>query len=193
MKPFDRVRELRRDSDLEPEVALRILSRERARFMTTIEAAARRELGARHVAQRIIPQLPYHDLSAARDFLERAFGFTERHSARVVDPKTGELEHTAVELYGAEVMLGGHGGHGAQSPKSGGIVSQILTVYVDDVDAHHERARAEGARIIAGLTDEFWGDRTYEVLDLEGHRWRFHQKMRDVPPEEWRSSRENDD
>jgi uncharacterized glyoxalase superfamily protein PhnB len=144
------------------------------------------------VAQRIIPQLPYHDLPAARDFLERVFGFSERQSARVIDRNTGELSHACVEIYGAEVMLGGHGGHGALSPKSGSAISGVLTVYVDDVDAHHARARAEGARIVAGLEDKFWGDRVYEALDLEGHRWRFHQRIRDVPQEEWRWSREDD-
>ena len=89
-------------------------------------------------------------------------------------------------------MLGGHGGHGTTSPKSGGTISQVLVVYVDDVDAHHARSRAEGARIVEGLIDKFWGDRTYEVLDLEDHRWRFHQRMRDVPPEEWNWSSEDE-
>ena len=183
MKALDRVRLLRRDGDLEAEVAQQILQRERARLMATIEAAARRELDARHIAQRIIPQLPYHDVVAAVDFLERAFGFAERPSARVRESTSGAIVHTAVELHGAEVMLGGHGGHGALSPKSGGVISQVLTVYVDDVDAHCARARAAGARIVEGLRDMFWGDRTYEALDLEGHRWRFHQKLRDVPGE----------
>ncbi len=188
MKPLDLVRKLRRDADLDAEVAARILEREGARFMTTIEAASRRELGERHVRQRIIPQLPYHDLAAARDFLERVFGFSERQSSRVIDRKTGELVHTAVEIHGAEVMIGGHGGHGAHSPKSGHSISGVLTVYVDDVDVHCARARAEGARIVAELEDKFWGDRVYEALDLEGHRWRFHQKLRDVPQEEWNYS-----
>jgi uncharacterized glyoxalase superfamily protein PhnB len=71
------------------------------------------------------------------------------------------------------------------SPKSDGVVSQYLSVYVPDVDAHYERARAAGARIVMGLRDQFWGDRTYEALDLEGHRWRFHQKLREVPREQW--------
>jgi uncharacterized glyoxalase superfamily protein PhnB len=184
---------LRRDGDLESEVVERILERERARFMSSLEAASRRERAALHIAQRIIPHLPYHDLAAARDFLERAFGFTERASARVIDRESGELVHTAVELHGAEVMLGGHGGHGALSPKSGGVLSSVLTVYVDDVDAHHARAVFEGARVVEALADQFWGDRTYEVLDLEGHRWRFHQKLRDVAPEDLRWSRDGDD
>ena len=57
-------------------------------------------------------------------------------------------------------------------------------MYVDDVDAHYRRAVAAGARIAAGLGDYFWGDeghRTYEALDLEGHRWRFHQWLRQTP------------
>ena len=42
------------------------------------------------------------------------------------------------------------------------------------------------ARIANGLRNQFWGDRTYEALDLEGHRWRFHQVLREVPRSEWR-------
>ena len=71
-------------------------------------------------------------------------------------------------------------------PKSAGIESQYCSVYVDDVDAHYQRALAAGARIANGLRDQFWGDRTYEALDLEGHRWRFHQRIREVPQSEWR-------
>src|ERR671919_238966 len=48
---------------------------------------------------------------------------------------------------------------------------------------------AAGARIAAGLRDYFWGDeghRTYEALDPEGHRWRFHQLLREAPRSEQR-------
>jgi uncharacterized glyoxalase superfamily protein PhnB len=45
-------------------------------------------------------------------------------------------------------------------------------VSVRDVDAHFERARAAGARILsAPETNEF--QRQYRVEDLEGHRWMF--------------------
>jgi hypothetical protein len=33
--------------------------------------------------------------------------------------------------------------------------------------------------------DQFYGDRSYRAVDLEGHIWTFGQTMRDVPPEEW--------
>jgi uncharacterized glyoxalase superfamily protein PhnB len=46
---------------------------------------------------------------------------------------------------------------------------------VDDVDAHHARARAAGARILSEPEDSDFGDRHYRVEDLEGHRWMFAQ------------------
>lgn len=134
--------------------------------------------------QVVVPQLPYADPRAAVEFLERAFGFREHLESRVVDSR-GVVGHTMVEYRGALIGVGGQGGHGAVSPKEAGTPSLYLSIYVPDVDAHYQRARAEGARIVVGLRDQFWGDRTYECLDLEGHRWRFHQKIREVPREEW--------
>jgi uncharacterized glyoxalase superfamily protein PhnB len=55
------------------------------------------------------------------------------------------------------------------------------------VDAHCERARAAGARIVEGPTtrdhgEEYWADRSYRAEDLEGHQWFFMQRMRDPAP-----------
>ena len=120
----------------------------------------------------IIPQLPYENVLAAVDFLERAFGFREREEARI--EHTGGV-HTEMELGAGLIMLGGPGGHGTFPPKASGNPTAHLTVYVDDVDAHFERAREAGATIVDSPADKFWGDRCYEAIDLEGHRWRFHQ------------------
>lgn len=56
-------------------------------------------------------------------------------------------------------------------------------VYVDDIDRHYEIAKNNGARIIAEPKDQYWGDRRYEALDLEGHKWFFHERVRDIPKE----------
>ena len=175
MKPVELLKTLRRDAALDPAV----LERGRARLMSQIQ-----EESAPRAEQVIIPQLPYADPRTAVEFLERAFGFTERLASRVVS-RTGAVGHTMVEYRGAIIGIGGQGGHGAVSPKEAGTPTLYLSVYVPDVDAHYERARAAGARIVMGLRDQFWGDRTYECLDLEGHRWRFHQRVREVPQEEW--------
>jgi uncharacterized glyoxalase superfamily protein PhnB len=58
-----------------------------------------------------------------------------------------------------------------------------LCVYVDDVDAHCRRARAAGATIAMEPTtndygSDYWTDRTYEAIDLDGHHWWFIQRLR---------------
>jgi len=56
----------------------------------------------------------------------------------------------------------------------------MVNVYVQDVDAHYQRAKAEGAEIVLDLEDMFWGDRRYEALDPEGHRWHFAERLSDL-------------
>src|SRR3989441_3962248 len=125
-------------------------------------------------------QLPYEDIRAALSFLERAFGFREIPTARFVGAD-GELLHATVEFGNSLIGVGGQGHHGAISPMSGGVESQFISVHVDDIDAHYQRAVAAGARIADELRDHSWGERTYWALDLEGHRWRFGQPLREVP------------
>jgi len=45
---------------------------------------------------------------------------------------------------------------------------------VDDLDAHFERAREAGARLLSDIEDGPDG-RLYRVEDHEGHRWMFAQ------------------
>jgi uncharacterized glyoxalase superfamily protein PhnB len=51
---------------------------------------------------------------------------------------------------------------------------------VDGLDAHCARARAAGAVIMQEPTEQFYGDRTYRAIDIEGHMWTFGQHVRDV-------------
>jgi PhnB protein len=50
-----------------------------------------------------------------------------------------------------------------------------LLVYVDDVEAHFERARQAGAVVLSELEDGPPA-RRYRAEDLEGHRWMFMQR-----------------
>ena len=54
-----------------------------------------------------------------------------------------------------------------------------------DVDAHFEVARGEGARILTEPTDQPWGLRDYETIDLEGRQWNFSQVVRETQPSDW--------
>jgi len=128
---------------------------------------------------RITPHLFYDDVAAAIDWLVKAFGFEIR--LRMTD-KAGVVVHGEVELKDSLVMLGLAAEVEAwESPRTlGGRVSQRLYVFVDDVDAHYERALSAGAEIIRVPADQYWGDRVYECIDPEGHRWKFAQHLWDV-------------
>jgi len=125
---------------------------------------------------RIIPTLRYRDPAAAIDWLERAFGF-ERHL--VAQGEGGGVEHAQLTLgRDAMIMLGpvrddAFGRLQRTPADAGGFATQSPYVIVADVDAHHARAVAAGARVVHPLRDEDYGGRHYSCLDPEGHLWNF--------------------
>ena len=138
---------------------------------------------------RITSSVYYRDPARAIDWLCRAFGFEAR---LVVEGDEGRIVHS--ELVYGEGLIGvaGEGGWTSmperdfgRSPRSiDGKNTQSLMVYVDDVEAHCARARAEGATILMDLRTsdygpEYWSDRGYACEDLEGHTWYFAQRLRD--------------
>jgi len=130
---------------------------------------------------QITPYLLYEDVSRALDWLTRAFGFRER--LRFADAE-GIVSHAEMELGDGVIMLG-HPGPDYKSPKRLGQATQLVHVYVDDVDRHCERARQAGATILREPEDQAYGDRRYDAEDIEGHVWSFAQHERDVAPADW--------
>jgi uncharacterized glyoxalase superfamily protein PhnB len=128
---------------------------------------------------RITPHLFYDDVGAAIDWLVTAFGFEVR--LRMTDDD-GNVVHGDLEVADSLVMIGLAEENDAwESPRTLlGKITQRLYIYVDDVDAHCERARNAGATIFREVADQFYGDRVYECIDPEGHRWKFAQHLQDV-------------
>jgi uncharacterized glyoxalase superfamily protein PhnB len=52
-------------------------------------------------------------------------------------------------------------------------VTHVPWIFVDDLDAHFDRASAAGAKIVEPVDQH--GYRAYQAEDLEGHRWTFAQ------------------
>ena len=131
---------------------------------------------------RITPYLVYRNVDAALDWLERAFGFKTRFSMPKPD---GSLMYAEMGFFDGIIMIGPpNPEERAMSPADLGGVHQSLYVYVDDVKAHCEHARASGASILMEPEEMFWGDLIYATADLEGHQWSFAQHIRDVAPED---------
>ena len=119
----------------------------------------------------VIPELTYDDVTEAIDWLCDRFGFVERwhagdHRAQL---SIGKCTVAITEPRTSNVRPG---------PRD-------VLVRVPDAAAHHERARARGARIIREPTDFPYGERQYTAEDLAGHHWTFSQSIADVAPEEW--------
>ena len=121
---------------------------------------------------RIFPFLRYEDAPAAFEWLARAFGFEKQ---MLVPGPDGTIAHAQLRYGGSLIMIGSarddvmH----LKSPAEVGGATQGIYVHVDDVDAHHDRAKAAGAEIIMELEDTEYGSREYMARDLEGHLWSF--------------------
>jgi uncharacterized glyoxalase superfamily protein PhnB len=124
--------------------------------------------------QTVTPYLLYEDAGAALGFLARAFGFEE--TRRNVSSE-GRVGHAEMSYRGGEIHLGQP--NQPSSPRRYGGTTVLLYVYVDDVDAHCERARAAGAEIIDEPADQPYGERRYHCRDAEGHSWYFAQSLDD--------------
>ena len=116
-----------------------------------------------------IPYIFYQNVPAALDWLARCFGFAEdmRHG------KAGGGMHGEMSFDGQRIMLGqGAQAWGMMPPSESQVATMGVFIYLADVDAHYERARAAGAAIVHPPKDEAYG-RTYAVRDLDGHPWFF--------------------
>jgi uncharacterized glyoxalase superfamily protein PhnB len=120
----------------------------------------------------VIPELAYPNVAEAADWLCDAFGFTVR--LRIADHR--------IQLNvgdGAVVVTE------AGDPSSSNVLAHGVMVRVEDVDAHHARAAAHGARILRPPTDYPFGERQYTAIDPGGHRWTFSQSIADIHPSDW--------
>jgi len=124
----------------------------------------------------VIPVLIYPDVREAVSWLGEAFGFVER-------VRIGE-DHRSQLSFGDGAVIIGDVRKERRPPRAGEVTHSVM-VRVDDVDAHCERARAHGARVVMEPTDFEYGERQYAAEDPAGHHWTFSETIADVAPEAW--------
>ena len=104
------------------------------------------------MAPTMYPYFGYRDSAAALKWLAEAFGFEK--TAEIAGPD-GKLMHAEMTFGNGAIMLGTSSGeHGSKVPAEHGIY-----IYVDDVEAHYERAKAAGAQIVYPPEETEWGDK----------------------------------
>ncbi len=124
------------------------------------------------------------DVKKASDFYVKAFGFTPLGQPM----KAGKLiVHAVIGHAGGAVMLGPpmpkppH-----KTPVKARLKAHVfgLYVYVQDVDAHYKKVKRFKGITASAPQDTFWGDRMYDVVDRDGHRWSFASRKSTPTPEE---------
>ena len=133
---------------------------------------------------RISNTLWYDDGKQAIDWLCRAFGFEVR---LLIEGEGGRVEHSEL-VFGEGLIMVGESKpekfpHSRAPSQVGGANTQNMMVYVDDVQAHHDRAVAAGAVVTMEMKtsdygEDYWSDRGYECRDIGGHHWWFMQRLR---------------
>jgi uncharacterized glyoxalase superfamily protein PhnB len=122
---------------------------------------------------RVSPYLLYEDAEAAVEYLQHAFAFELR---RTETGAAGRSHYELVLEQDGLVMLG-QASDAFSSPRTLDVFPPSMThVYVDDVEALHERAKAAGAEITA-LELSPPGDRRFTATDPEGQLWVFAERV----------------
>ncbi|MGH7744623.1 MAG: VOC family protein [Candidatus Dormibacteria bacterium] len=125
----------------------------------------------------ILPHIVYQDLVGAIAWLGAAFGFREHY-------RYGAPSGAQVHLGNAWMMLR-QAREGSASPAKLGYATQSLTVFIEDVEAHYQRAKAAGAKIVEEPHTTEYGEFQYAAEDLERHHWLFARHAKDVSPDAW--------
>jgi uncharacterized glyoxalase superfamily protein PhnB len=128
---------------------------------------------------QVMPMISVDSVDQARAFYVEKLGFG--HMMGMLG-KDGQLDFCTVMLGGAKVMLmrpqERTGGTNATSSK------RPVEIYleVSDVDAYHNQLKKQAVKVTSPLTDQWWGDRTFTVMDPFGYQIWFYQTVGEPKP-----------
>ena len=127
------------------------------------------------VAGRVMPIIAVPSVDAARSFYVDTLGF--QHVMGMIG-KDGQLDFCTVVMGAARVMF-----NRAQSTAAA-PAKQAVEIYLEvaDVDALHGVLRKKGVAISDPLTLQWWGDRTFKVMDPNGYEIWFYTNVAEPKP-----------
>jgi len=130
----------------------------------------------------VMPRLFCRDVAAEIDFCKNTFGAVDLGSRPGPD---GTATHALMTFGPAMIMIEAEWtGLTSRAPIPDGSSPVVIFVYVEDVDKTVERAVAGGAKVLAPVKNQFWGDRTGWVMDPAGHVWTIATRIEDTSEEQ---------
>lgn len=130
------------------------------------------------VVGRVMPMIVVGSVDTIRNFYVETLGFT--HVMGMVG-KDGQLDFCTVVMGEARIMFMRAPG---DMPSPAGKQPVEIYLEVEDVDALHKRLNRNGVAISDPLTMQWWGDRTFKVLDPNGYEiWFYTHVAEPTPPQ----------
>jgi PhnB protein len=130
----------------------------------------------------ITPYLVVKGAARAIEFYKQAFGATE--IMRMPGPNN-TVGHAELRLGDSVIMLADEMPNGPyRSPDTFGGSPVSLMIYIENVDDVFNRALSLGSRQIRAVEDQFYGDRSGNLIDPFGHVWTVATHVEDVSAEE---------
>src|SRR5215210_5158117 len=141
-----------------------------------------KEKGLPDGVSAVMPMLVCQDVSAEINFCKTTFNAMELLRRPGPD---GKAAHAALTINRAMIILECEWPTlSSRSPQADGSSPVIIYVYVEDVDSTIEKAVTAGAKILLPAKDQFWGDRTGRIMDLQGHVWTISSRIEETTSSE---------
>ena len=133
--------------------------------------------------QTITPLLRVQDVSKLIDFLKQAF---EAKEISCYNQKDGLLAHAKVKIGNSIIML-------SDSTSEWKPMTNVLYIYVDNVDKKYQKALDFGATSLREPKYEQHGDRCAVVIDHYGNQWWIATHKENMSENEFDKDSDNDD
>jgi PhnB protein len=137
------------------------------------------------------PNLMVQDIEKTLEFYTKTLGFEEEFKMPGPDGKT---VYAAVKWKDVSFMFGSASQWlpaDALPYRGTGVDFYIIGEAEDDIDQYYTRLKEAGVNMVQDIQDQFWGDRTFTIKDLDGYQLTFAKNVRQVTPEEMMEAMKN--
>ena len=123
----------------------------------------------------VLPVMPSADVAAALDFYTNILGFTELFRQPDQD---GKLVNAHVAFEGGQLMFNLNPEPVAQ--QGGGVYFWFRLSDEQDIDEMYTELTGRGVTVVDEIADQFWGDRSFSILDHAGFHLAFNKAIADA-------------
>jgi PhnB protein len=127
----------------------------------------------------IMPILAVTNLSSSIDFYTKQLGF----DLMVTMPGEDGTDNFAIVNWGQAVMFGLMP-QPAPEPRGSGVAFMVYVPNEVDIDAYYAEVQSRGVTIAEEIKDQYWGDRTFNVVDPDGYYLMISKTMQQMSNEE---------